>query len=61
MEANSLQPWNQTSLQSFEKIIDEFQKYPNTAGFFVGNVENVVSAGYGFGGQLTEVRSIAEY
>lgn len=50
MEANSLQPWNQTSLQSFEKIIDEFQKYPNTAGFFVGNVENVVSAGYGFGG-----------
>ncbi|KAI9655182.1 MAG: hypothetical protein M1821_005665 [Bathelium mastoideum] len=29
--------WNQTQLSLFEKVIDEFQKYPNTAGFFVGN------------------------
>ncbi|KAL9097864.1 MAG: hypothetical protein Q9165_000190 [Trypethelium subeluteriae] len=29
--------WNQTQLSLFEKVVDEFQKYPNTAGFFVGN------------------------
>ena len=29
--------WNQSQLSLFEKVMDEFQKYPNTAGFFVGN------------------------
>jgi 1,3-beta-glucanosyltransferase GAS1 len=29
--------WNETQLRAFEKVMDEFQKYPNTAGFFVGN------------------------
>ena len=29
--------WNETQLNLFDKVIDEFQKYPNTAGFFVGN------------------------
>ena len=29
--------WNQTQLSLFEKVMDEFQKYPNTAGFLVGN------------------------
>ena len=52
MEGGSSQPWNHSSLQTFERIIDKFQKYPNTAGFFVGNSENVVSTGYGFGGQF---------
>ena len=29
--------WNQTSLSAFEAVLDEFQKYDNTAGVFVGN------------------------
>ncbi|KAI9696047.1 MAG: hypothetical protein M1836_005878 [Candelina mexicana] len=29
--------WNQTQLSSYEKVLDEFQKYDNTAGVFVGN------------------------
>ena len=29
--------WNETQLQAFEKVMDEFQKYNNTAGLFVGN------------------------
>ncbi|KAI9703084.1 MAG: hypothetical protein M1820_005956 [Bogoriella megaspora] len=29
--------WNTTQLDAFQKVMDEFQKYPNTAGFFVGN------------------------
>lgn len=29
--------WNQSQLSAFEKVLDEFQKYDNTAGVFVGN------------------------
>ncbi|MCJ1335154.1 hypothetical protein MMC09_000420 [Bachmanniomyces sp. S44760] len=29
--------WNQTQLSAFEKVLDEFQAYDNTAGVFVGN------------------------
>ena len=29
--------WNQTQLSAFEAVLDEFQKYDNTAGVFVGN------------------------
>ena len=29
--------WNQTQLTRFEAVLDEFQKFDNTAGFFVGN------------------------
>ena len=29
--------WNQTQLSAFEKVLDEFQKYDNTAGVLVGN------------------------
>lgn len=29
--------WNQTQLTRFEAVLDEFQKFGNTAGFFVGN------------------------
>ncbi len=29
--------WNQTMEQSFRGVMDEFQKYQNTAGFFIGN------------------------
>lgn len=29
--------WNQTQLTSYEQVLDEFQKYDNTAGVFVGN------------------------
>jgi hypothetical protein len=29
--------WNQTQFSAFKQIMDEFQKYDNTAGFFVGN------------------------
>lgn len=29
--------WNRTQLTMFEKVLDEFQQYDNTAGVFVGN------------------------
>ncbi|CAG8184724.1 unnamed protein product [Penicillium salamii] len=29
--------WNQTQLDRFTEVLDEFQKYKNTAGVFVGN------------------------
>lgn len=29
--------WNQNKSDSFEQVMDEFQKYENTGGFFVGN------------------------
>ncbi|KAL8946354.1 MAG: hypothetical protein Q9222_007238 [Ikaeria aurantiellina] len=29
--------WNQTQLDAFSAVMDEFQKYDNTAGVFVGN------------------------
>lgn len=29
--------WNQTQYTAFQKVMDEFQKFDNTAGFFVGN------------------------
>ncbi|KAL8712649.1 MAG: hypothetical protein Q9220_003180 [cf. Caloplaca sp. 1 TL-2023] len=29
--------WNQTQLAAFSAVLDEFQKYDNTAGVFVGN------------------------
>ncbi|PNS20050.1 1,3-beta-glucanosyltransferase [Sphaceloma murrayae] len=29
--------WNQTQYDAFAAVMDEFQKYDNTAGFFVGN------------------------
>ena len=29
--------WNQTQLSAFSSVLDEFQKYDNTAGVFVGN------------------------
>ena len=29
--------WNQTQLTSYNKVLDEFQKYDNLAGVFVGN------------------------
>ncbi|KAF2267184.1 hypothetical protein CC78DRAFT_457851 [Lojkania enalia] len=29
--------WNETQLEAFQKVMDEFQQFDNTAGFFVGN------------------------
>lgn len=29
--------WNQTQYEAFQKVMDEFQQYDNTAGFFIGN------------------------
>jgi len=29
--------WNQTMYSAYQKVMDVFQKYDNTAGFFVGN------------------------
>jgi hypothetical protein len=29
--------WNQTQFSAFQKVMDEFHQYSNTAGFFVGN------------------------
>ncbi|KAL8645118.1 MAG: hypothetical protein Q9210_006885 [Variospora velana] len=29
--------WNQSQFTAFSAVLDEFQKYPNTAGVFVGN------------------------
>lgn len=29
--------WNSTQQSAYEAVMDEFQKYPNTAGFFIGN------------------------
>lgn len=29
--------WNQAQFASFQAVLDEFQKFPNTAGVFVGN------------------------
>ena len=29
--------WNQTQLESFQAVMDEFHTFDNTAGFFVGN------------------------
>lgn len=29
--------WNETQYTAFQKVMDEFQQYDNTAGFFVGN------------------------
>jgi len=29
--------WNQTQYTAFQQVMDTFQKYDNTAGFFVGN------------------------
>ncbi|ORY14037.1 Glucanosyltransferase-domain-containing protein [Clohesyomyces aquaticus] len=29
--------WNQSQLEAFQAVMDEFQQYENTAGFFVGN------------------------
>lgn len=29
--------WNQTQVNAFERVMDEFQRYDNTAGFLVGN------------------------
>ncbi|KAF2488965.1 hypothetical protein BU16DRAFT_553703 [Lophium mytilinum] len=37
--------WNATQLSAFEKVIDEFQQFDNTAGFFVGN--EVLTTGNG--------------
>lgn len=37
--------WNQSQLAAFEKVMDEFQQYDNTAGFFVGN--EVITLGNG--------------
>lgn len=35
---NQLQPqWNDTMLRSYANTMDEFQRYPNLAGFFIGN------------------------
>lgn len=35
--------WNQTQEQAFEKVMDEFHQFDNTAGFFIGN--EVISDG----------------
>ncbi|KAF4305138.1 Glycolipid anchored surface protein GAS1 [Botryosphaeria dothidea] len=37
--------WNETQRSAFEKVMDEFQQYDNTAGFFVGN--EVLTTGNG--------------
>lgn len=37
--------WNETQLSAFEKVLDEFQQYDNTAGVFVGN--EVLTTGNG--------------
>ncbi|EOD45832.1 Glycolipid anchored surface protein GAS1 [Neofusicoccum parvum] len=37
--------WNESQLSAFEKVMDEFQSYDNTAGFFVGN--EVLTTGNG--------------
>lgn len=29
--------WNQNKSDSFKQVMDEFQRFDNTAGFFVGN------------------------
>ncbi|KAK7535322.1 Glucanosyltransferase-domain-containing protein [Phyllosticta citribraziliensis] len=37
--------WNQSQLSAFQAVMDEFQNYDNTAGFFVGN--EVLTTGNG--------------
>ncbi|KAH0341201.1 glycoside hydrolase family 72 protein, partial [Aureobasidium melanogenum] len=37
--------WNQTQFDAFAKVMDEFQQFDNTAGFFVGN--EVLTTGNG--------------
>ncbi|KAF2093724.1 hypothetical protein NA57DRAFT_61427 [Rhizodiscina lignyota] len=37
--------WNETQLSAFQEVMDEFQQYDNTAGFFVGN--EVLTTGNG--------------
>ncbi|KAG9820875.1 glycoside hydrolase family 72 protein, partial [Aureobasidium melanogenum] len=37
--------WNQTQFDAFSKVMDEFQQFDNTAGFFVGN--EVLTTGNG--------------
>ncbi|KAF2399431.1 hypothetical protein EJ06DRAFT_495164 [Trichodelitschia bisporula] len=37
--------WNATQLEEFQKVMDEFQKFDNTAGFFIGN--EVLTTGNG--------------
>lgn len=37
--------WNQSQLEAFQKVMDEFQQFDNTAGFFVGN--EVLTTGNG--------------
>jgi 1,3-beta-glucanosyltransferase GAS1 len=29
--------WNQTKLDAYRAVMDNFQQFDNTAGFFVGN------------------------
>ncbi|KAF2732324.1 hypothetical protein EJ04DRAFT_497148 [Polyplosphaeria fusca] len=37
--------WNQSQLEAFQAVMDEFQQFDNTAGFFVGN--EVLTTGNG--------------
>ncbi|KAF2204317.1 hypothetical protein GQ43DRAFT_494664 [Delitschia confertaspora ATCC 74209] len=39
--------WNKTQLDAFNKVMDEFQQFDNTAGFFVGN-EVLTTGNYSF-------------
>lgn len=34
---NGVTSWNETQLDSYRAVMDAFQKYNNTAGFFIGN------------------------
>ena len=37
VNAQETPTWNQTQYSYFQKVMDEFQQFDNTAGFFVGN------------------------
>ncbi|PYH97352.1 hypothetical protein BO71DRAFT_133683 [Aspergillus ellipticus CBS 707.79] len=54
--------WDQSQLDSFKAVLDEFQQYDNTAGFFVGN--EILTTNQGSGAApyiLAAVRDLKSY